>query len=268
MRRITLTLAALALIGLACESVTGLWDGPVDLVIVDGDGQTVEAGRDSLLAPVVGRAVRAEGGRVSFVVGAAPLHAQQTGIQTGVPNVRTCATPAADHGLVPWLQCLDTDSEGFVSYWFDPPTVAGERCAEIRALIDGQPEVVATTCAEVEPGPLVNFRLREASGGVEAPVLDGGGAIWFPTMIFHDEYQNAIPYTVNMGENWTMEPHAAAVFAWQALYVGTPLALGDTLAVVLTARDEATVEAAGIVKADDTGSWYLHLTAEWPPVWH
>lgn len=187
MKRIALVVAVLALVYCSSDPTAPL--GPVQFGLLSGDGQLVEAGRDSLLEPVVGRAVRGANGQVSFIVGASPLHAQ--GVGTGVANVRTCATPANTPGLKPWVDCLDTDDQGFVDYWFEPPTEAGEHCAEIRAIIDGQPEVVAETCSVVEAGPVFLLEVTTAIN------LDFDEAYFFGTESgapLRDEYQNAIPY--------------------------------------------------------------------------
>lgn len=144
------------LIGLSAvycsKSATGP-ELPVAFGIVSGNHQSSAAGDTAFLQPVVGQAYRDASGRVAFrVIGAHPLNAQ-TSIGTGVPNVLTQSKPVGTDGLNAYVDYATTDANGFVSYWYEPGTVATDSsCAEIRAIVDGQPDVVATTCASVTPG--------------------------------------------------------------------------------------------------------------------
>lgn len=167
MRRTLAAFSVLLTLSLVyCDDATGP-ELPVAFGVVSGDGQLVEAGRDSLLAPVVGQAYRDASGNVAFGL-VSPLHAQ-TPIGTGVPNVLTCAEPVGENGLEPYITCRETDAQGFVSYWFEPGTEAGEACAEIRAEIDGVPQALATTCSTVEPGPVAAGQLTDGGGLTVAP---------------------------------------------------------------------------------------------------
>lgn len=202
MRRIILALAALAVVALACGDITGIWTGPVQLGIDSGDGQVVEAGRDSLIEAVVVRAVRAEGGGVAFTLGPVPLHAQ-TVVGTGVPNVLTQARPIGSNGLRAFVDYATTDNEGRAPYWFEPGTRAGQPCAEIRAIVEGQPEVVAVACAEVEPGPIHQLTyedrffphelVRVVSDTAPAVMMPGDSTIiGLAAHMGLDRYQNAV----------------------------------------------------------------------------
>lgn len=161
--------------------------GPLQFKILSGNHQEITAGSDSLLSPVIGQAYR-ENGKVSFHLFATPLDAQ-TQINTGVPNVLTCASPVGSAGLVAYVTCETTDSLGMVTYWFQPGTVATDSsCAQIRTIQNNQPVVLATTCSQVDPGPVVLFDLAEGR------VVNPGDVIHIDSLVFEprDQYGNVL----------------------------------------------------------------------------
>lgn len=182
-----------------CSSPTGV-SGPLAFGIVSGNHQVVTAGSDSLLSPVVGQAYEDQNGNVAFRFGPAPLLAQ-TKIGTGIPNILTCAEPTGAHGLVPYVDCAQTNGQGFVTFWFQPGTVATDSsCAEIRATPHGKPAVLATTCSQVKPGD-------PYSSPIEPTPFDEG---WYSGWIngaadasskafirMHDKYGNDVPWTLS-----------------------------------------------------------------------
>lgn len=186
--------------------------GPVLFGLISGDGQIAVAGADSLIEPVVGQAYRDASGNVAFRFGPTPLYAQ-TDFGTGVPNIPTCAAPVGDDGLIAYVQCAQTDSAGFVRYWFRPDTIATDSaCAEIRAIVQGQPEVLATTCATVDPGPVelnrfTKFRVAQ----------HGYSPLTLATTLLQDQYLNDVPYyivadsVVSVGGGRTLTASGAGV---------------------------------------------------------
>lgn len=242
MRATLLVLVALAVV--YCSDPTGPI-APVAFGLISGDGQVAEAAQDSLLEPVVGQAYRDADGSLAFrVLGPRPLHAQ-TPIGTGVANVLTCAAPIGDHGLTPWQSCRDTDSEGFVVYWFDPGVVAADSvCAEIRATVDSTRTVLATVCASVEPGPVAVVNLPSLTQSGPSPLTMRENGV-------QDAYGNAAAYDVvprafahkqgdaTLEQRRTLVADSAGCAQMSALDGGTVLARG----VVIVAPD-STVTAS------------------------
>ncbi len=176
MRRMRLALPALLIAVLTYCSSSSAPKGPVQFGLLSGDHQTVRAGADSLLQPVIGQAYRQKNGSLAFrLLGPAPL-AAQTQIGTGVANILTCSSPVGPAGMTAYVQCAQTDASGMVTYWYQPGTIATDSaCAEIRATPNGQPAVLATTCSTVEPGPVASWQLNIAD--VAGVILEPGDTV-------------------------------------------------------------------------------------------
>lgn len=181
----------------------GTDDGPKYLAhgIVAGNHQTVVAGNQRLGAGVTELLTMTADGKLSFhrvesrgeqlldlVV---PRAYAQTGtVVTGspVPGAVVCAQ-GGDGGLVPFVQCTNTLSDGTATFFFTPSNVAGEHTSEIRGTVANAPAVFDTAKATVLPAPASpTYRLQNTI------ILTSPAVI--PANAVQDAFGNAVPFRV------------------------------------------------------------------------
>lgn len=262
MRRTLGLLAVMLAVSLACEDSTGPWDGPIGLGIVAGDGQVRQAGADSLLEAVVGQVYRDESGNVALhLFGPAPLHAQ-TPIGVGIPNILTQSVPVGANGLEAWVDYDTSDENGFVEYWYEPGTVAGDSvCAEIRAIVNGEPTKLAVTCAAVLPGAPVHDSPFVNPNGV---FRTGADSVYTSPWDVTDEYGNYVPYRLAVDCGGCAHVGSDSIGAVQSMIVHADTLGEGTWSVVLA---DSTIHATGelrVIGPASNGKWVLELYAMWP----
>lgn len=240
MRRTLIALTALALIGLACDSITG-WDGPLGFGVESGRDQTVQAGGD--MEPAVARVWTDPNGVAHFGVGSAPLYAQ-TSVQ-GVEGAVVCVGEIAIEGepIVPHSRCTATESDGRATFHMTPSTRAGRHRTPIVAEYNGEALTPDTVTAQVEPGPPV---VQTQHGGYVA----GAGpfrpysptdTLWWEAK---DEYDNTTrAFTADVDH-----PGLTPVFAGGrgGLLVDTanPPTFADTFSIDIRTPDDSLIVRA------------------------
>lgn len=234
------TAALAALILIACNpDISGPDDLEYALAVVSGNGQTITAGIERTPEPVVGRLTATEDGGLAFTLGATPLHAQ-TQVGTGVPDALVCSAPvdpetgnrileSDPRALIPFVPCVETDSNGDATFFFEGARRAGLVRAEIRTQARDLPEVVAFVEMAVEAGPVdVNrFALCDLN-------VDGDSPLEVPPTMLEDAYGNRVPFALESQD--------------------TTIVRADSLTLTAVAPGEASLEVlrAGAVVARAT----------------
>lgn len=223
--RSTFVLVAAAALGAACSSSTDV-NTKLAHGIISGQNQTAVAGATQLSKAVIEVMVRNSTGTLSLhrveprserlldlLVPRA--YAQGTGtVVTGspVPGAVVCAA-GGDGGLVPFVQCTNTDTAGHATFFFTPSNKAGQHTSEIRGTVNAEPAVFDTAKATVTPAAAdSNFRT--------GPFATVGSPDTLPAATVIDKYSNAVAFRVVSDSHITASDTTAGaigarVISWQ-----------------------------------------------------
>lgn len=180
------SLVALALIAGCGDPAGPATEDPGELVgaIIAGREQSVKAGASQLPEAVINQVVRTKAGSLML------LRATTQGtVANGspVPGAVVCVYEQ-DKDLIPFARCTNTDALGKATFFFTPPTKAGEYIARINGSVTTNGVVEATTFdtvkAEVEPGPAVT------PGSISGPTAR---VLWIGRKVRLADHINPLP---------------------------------------------------------------------------
>lgn len=190
---------ALALALVACGDPAGPAElGVLKGGIISGREQTVTAGASKLPEAVVEQVVRTPAG---IVMRRVPMwerailptvaHAQTTVNGSPVPGAVVCVYEQ-DKDLVPFSRCTNTDALGKATFFFAPPTKAGNYIARINGSVTVGQRVEATTFDTV--------KVSVAAGAADSLVVFEQDPQPSPFRVARngiaDAYGNPIPFRV------------------------------------------------------------------------
>lgn len=199
--------------------------------IISGREQSVNAGATQLPEPVVNKVVRATSGGVTL--SRATLNGT---VVNGSPVVgAVVCVYEQDKDLVPFSRCTNTDTAGKATFFFTPPTKAGNFIARINGSVTTNGVIEATTFDTVKTTVFAGLPDSSLRGNVGGPRPSPAN---LASVAFVDKYNNPIPYRVTADSRIT--PRDTVIGSDSSAVIMFSAAADDTVmhSVVLVTHNE------------------------------